>query len=117
RGYGRGAYGGPALRLTEQQQQKIADIRRKTMDKNWDLIGKLRDEQEKLYNQYGQSTLDKSAVSETYKRMQSLRHKMFENGLDAQKEISQVLDPQQRKTWESMHRGMGYGMMDGDEAQ
>jgi len=119
-GYGYGAgpgmmgpYAAKRLGLNEQQLKKIGEIHRETADKNWKLLGEMRDQREKLFELYGKPQLDASAVSDTYRQISKLRQQMFENRLHAQQRIGKVLDAKQRKTWRYMHRGMGWGMMEG----
>lgn len=114
-GSGMEFYGDHALGLSQRQREEIEKIRRATADKNWELLGKLRDARENLYDLYGAAELDSAAVTRAYKRASELREEMFENHLDAQERIAKMLTAQQRKTWRFMHRGMGFGMMEGYE--
>ena len=106
-----GPYAAQALRLNAQQRQKIGDIEREVANKNWKLLGQLRVEREKLYNLYGQPQLNTSAISDAYQQIATLRKEMFENRLNAQQRMQDVLNTHQQGAWRSMHRGMGYGMM------
>lgn len=114
-GSGMGFYTGHALGLSEHQREEIEKIWRETADKNWQVLGKLRDARENLYDLYGSAELDAAAVTRAYKHVSELRQEMFENRLNAQERITKVLTAGQRKTWRSMHRGMGFGMMEGYE--
>ena len=108
-----GPYAANRLGLNEQQRKEIGEIHRETADKNWKLLGEMRDQREKLFDLYGKPELDRSAISDTYKHISKLRQEMFENRLNAQQRIGKVLNAQQQKAWRSMHRGMGWGMMEG----
>lgn len=108
-----GPYAADALHLDAKQREEVGTIERDVANKNWQLLGRLRTECERLYDLYGKPQLDRSAVNHVYKEMAKLQRQMFENRLDAQQRLRDVLNREQQAIWRSMHRGMGYGMMPG----
>ena len=107
--YGMDPYGVGALKLTGKQQESIGDIEHATADKDWKLLGELRDEREKLYRMYARKGFDGEGFKAAYRTIFRIRRQMADNRVDAQQRISNVLTAEQRHEWQAMHRGMGYG--------
>jgi Spy/CpxP family protein refolding chaperone len=112
-GYGPGPYGGggmgpgmggygadrmlDALNLTDAQRADVNKIRDDVRRKNWDLLGKMQDEQAKLRDLYAAEKLDRPAISAAYKRLGDLRQQRIDNMLEANEKIDAILSPEQRK--------------------
>ena len=102
-GYGmgpgtRGGYGpGSDLNLTAEQRSKIAKIQGDVRRKQWDMMGKIQEEQSQMNEQYDSDKRDDAALSKSYRKMSDLRHQMFELSLSAQKQIDAVLTKDQRE--------------------
>ena len=106
-----GGYGyGPqaALNLDAAQQQKIAQIQDEQRKKQWDLMGKMNDEQAKLNQLYYSGQHDPAVIGKQYQRIQDLQRQMMESSIEAQNRIEAVLTPEQRQTLRGYGRG---GMM------
>ena len=96
-GYGPGYDRGPDLKLTADQRGKIARIQDDARRKQWDLMGKMQDEQSQMNEHYYSDTRDDAALSKSYRKMSDLRHQMFDLSLSAQKQIDAVLTKEQRE--------------------
>jgi len=106
-GYGRGGGGGlGALNLTDAQRAKIADIQRDASRKQWDLMGKVHEQQYRLQEQYASGRLDDDAARKAYAAMADAHKQMFDIQLDARKKTDAVLTKEQR---ERLRDGTGWG--------
>jgi len=95
-----GSYGaGPfhALDLNDEQQKAVAGIMEKTRKQQWELMGKLNDQNAKLRQLYSQDTWDKEAIGSAYERIGKLRRQMVENKVEARNQIANELTDEQRK--------------------
>lgn len=95
-GYG---YGGPlaALTLADEQREKILAIQEENRRKNWDTMGKLREEMFRLRGLYFADQLDPQVYAEQQKKVDDLRREMIVSRLQARNQIEQVLNPEQRR--------------------
>lgn len=118
RGYGQGSdYGmGPGmmgdygpqsnLNLSAEQRGKIAKIQDDARRKQWELMGKMQDEQAHMNEEYYSDKRDDDRLSKDYRKMSELRHQMFDLSLSTQKQTDAVLTTEQHgKSWRN-----GYGM-------
>ncbi len=88
----RGGYGpGSELNLTAEQHRKIAKIQRDSRRKQWDLMGKMQEEQSQMNEQYYYENRDDATLSTSYRNMSDLRHQMFDLSLSTQRQIDAVL--------------------------
>lgn len=114
-GMGRGGYGmGPGARLagldlSDPQRTKIGEIRRETRRKQWELMGRVHEQRDRLHELFTMSTLDDGAARKAFTSIQELRKQMFESRLDARKRIDAVLTPEQREQLRRGGRGGGGG--------
>ncbi len=93
-----GRYGSRAdLNLTAEQRGKIAGIQNDVRRKQWELMGKMQDEQSQMNEQYDSDQRDDPALSKSYRNMSELRHQMFDLSLSARRQIDAVLTPEQRE--------------------
>lgn len=97
---GRGA--GSDLKLDAEQRRKIAQIHDDLRRKHWELIGKMHDEQARMDALLQAASPDDAALGKGYRAQAELRQQMFEQSLDAQKQIDALLSKEQR---EKMRRG------------
>lgn len=104
-GYGAGP--GFDLNLTEEQRGKIAKIQDEVRRKQWELMGKIHDEQRQMNEQYRSDDRDDAALSKSYRKMSDLRQQMFDLSLSAEKQIDAALTKEQR---DKLKRG-GCGML------
>ncbi|MGB8436379.1 MAG: Spy/CpxP family protein refolding chaperone [Burkholderiales bacterium] len=77
--------------LNAEQRRKIAKIQDEVRHKNWELMGKMQDEQSQMNEQYYSDKRDDDALRKSYRKMSELRHEMFDLSLSAQKQIDAVL--------------------------
>ncbi len=99
-GYGMGPGGGwglAALNLTDTQREKIADIRREVSRKQWEIMGKMHEQQYRLQEQYESGKADDDAARKVYAAMSEAHKQMFETQLEARKRIDSVLTAEQRE--------------------
>lgn len=94
------------VNLSPEQRGKIAKIQEHARRKQWELMGKMQDEQAHMNDQYYSDNRDDDALSKDYRKMSELRHQMFELSLSTQKQTDAVLTKEQHgKSWRN-----GYGM-------
>ncbi|MCK9517170.1 MAG: Spy/CpxP family protein refolding chaperone [Ottowia sp.] len=113
-GYGRGGFMGPGMMggygcdyipdLTDEQRAKIADIEKEFGSKQWELMGKMREQRLARGGAWQDGKFDEQAARDAYDAMAALRKQMFENSLQKRKSIDDVLTPQQR---DQQRRGRG----------
>jgi len=111
-GMGYGMMGGyrwglGALNLTDAQRARIADIQREASRKQWDVMGKVHEQQYQLQEQYASGRLDDDAARKAYAAMADAHKQMFDIQLDARKKIDAVLTKEQR---EQLREGTGWGV-------
>lgn len=86
------------LDLTDAQRSQVFKIQDETRRRNWELGGKMQDEQAKLRDAYLSSgPRDRAAILAAYRRIGDLRIQRIENALDASEKVEAVLTPQQRE--------------------
>lgn len=100
---GYGGWAGPPL--NDKQREQLAKIQVETFKKQWDLMGKMQGEQFRLRELYAAGKADEATVEKSYKRMGELRTQMYNNMVEARKQMDGVPTPEQRN---AMRRG-GYG--------
>lgn len=128
-GYGRGAWGGMggmmgipghgmmgmgpyyALDLNEQQRSKMAQIQDEVRKKNWDVMGKLMDEQARLRDLYAAEKRDPAAIGKQSMKVAELRRQMLESSVDAHNRMEALLSKEQKANL----RGFGPGWMMGPD--
>ncbi|MBD3812650.1 MAG: periplasmic heavy metal sensor [Betaproteobacteria bacterium] len=105
-----GGYGGGNFGFTEAQQAKVGKIMDETRKANWGIMGAMMDQQAKLRDLYTAPKRDEAAIAEEYKNIGQLRQQMFDNMVNAQKRMDEVLTKEQR---ERLRSGGGWGGMPG----
>lgn len=113
-GMGPGMMGGAlwSLELTDAQRSQITKIHDEARRKNWDVMGKMQDEQAKLRDVYASGKRDRAAILAAYRRIGELRLQRIENALDARDKLEGVLTKEQR---EQLRRASPWWMMGGEE--
>ncbi|MGN6579474.1 MAG: Spy/CpxP family protein refolding chaperone [Bordetella sp.] len=100
-----GGYFGPGSRalasldLSEAQIKKIETIRDASEKKQWALMTAMHDAMLAERDSLGRQSLDIEAQMKTAKAMSDIRLQMLRNRLEAQKQISDALTPQQQEQW------------------
>jgi Spy/CpxP family protein refolding chaperone len=84
------------LDLTDDQQSKIEKLGDELRHKQWDLVGKMMDEQAKLRDLYGAPKFDRNAIAAAYKRIGELRQQAIEARLDMLGKVEGILTQEQR---------------------
>lgn len=86
--------------LTPEQREKIGRIQDETRKKNWELMGKMMDEQARLRDLYDAPKQDSAAISDSYKKIGELQRRMYESSAEAHKRMEAVLTKEQKeKSW------------------
>ncbi len=94
------------VNLSAEQRGRIAKIQEGARRKQWELMGKMEDEQAHMNEQYYSGNRDDGELSKNYSKMSKLRHQMFDLSLSTQKQTDAVLTKEQHaKSWRN-----GYGM-------
>ena len=91
-GYGPGYGAGAELNLTDEQRGKIAKIQQDVRSKQWDLMGKVREE----YARRAEAP-DEAAASKADDQIGQLQQQMVSNATAARKEMDAVLTKEQRQ--------------------
>jgi Spy/CpxP family protein refolding chaperone len=85
-----------ALNLTQEQRNKVYAIHRSLRDKQFALMDRMHDSMQSV-NFYRDGRFDEQAARNAYASAEKMHRQMFENMLDAQKQVDAVLTPQQRQ--------------------
>jgi Spy/CpxP family protein refolding chaperone len=109
-GYGAGMMGGygagmmmggygpmAALKLTDEQQDKLFALQEANRKKNWDTMSTMRSDMFKLQRMYNAESVDSKALLEQQKKVDDLRRQMIASRLDMRKQMESVLTPEQKK--------------------
>jgi Spy/CpxP family protein refolding chaperone len=94
------------LDLTDDQQSKLVKLGDELRHKQWDLAGKMMDEQAKLRDLYGAAQFDRNAIAAAYKRIGELRQQAIEARLDMLGNVEGMLTKEQR---DRMRQAWGNG--------
>lgn len=95
---GYGSYSG--INLSDDQRAKIAEIQQETSRKQWELMGKMHEQRNQLFEPEDQGKSD-VATRKAYQVMSDAHKAMFESSLDARKRIDAVLTKEQREQMRS----------------
>lgn len=110
-GMGPGMMGGyghfRGLNLSNDQQAKIAQIRKAMRTKQWALMGEMMDAQDKLQDLYDEDKQDAAAINKQYKVIEDLRSRMVDNSVEAHNQINAILTKEQREKFRDWGRGYG----------
>ena len=102
-GYGPGAGALDALKLSDEQRDKIQTIQEEHRQKNWAAMGQLRSEMFKLRRMFNTDKVDANAVAEQQKKVDELRRQMLKSRIESYNQIEGVLTPEQRKQFRQIH--------------
>lgn len=83
--------------LSADQRTKINPIRDGTRRKNWELMGRLMDEQARLRDLSDAPKQDADALDKGYKRVNQLQQQISESSEDAYKRMEAILTKEQRE--------------------
>jgi Spy/CpxP family protein refolding chaperone len=93
--------------LTDEQRDKIAEIRQELADKHWELMGKMHRQGGPMSEAFGPGPIDEKAARKAFDEMAAAQKQMFELSLQARKRIDMVLTPEQREQMRRGWRGRG----------
>ena len=104
--YGYGPYGLAGIDLSQEQRDKIARIQEAFSQKQWGLMGQMRDARFKLRDLVASGKADDAAVGKAYKQIEDLRQQMWSSMAESRKQFDAVLTKEQR---DQLQRGWGRG--------
>ena len=84
------------LNLSPEQWNKVNAAHQDISRKQWDLIGKMREEGFKLRNLMAAEKRDRAAITAQYKKIQDFRLQTFQARLDAHEKIDAILTNEQK---------------------
>lgn len=87
----------PSLNLSEEQRAKISAIEREVVRKQWELMGKMHEQQYHMHDLLESGKPDDAAARKAYDEMSVAHKQMFQNMLEGRKRIDAVLTDEQRK--------------------
>ena len=94
------------LDLSDEQLDKIFDIRRDLVKEMRPLMQQMMEQREKLHELYDAEKADPSAIGEAYSKMGDLKGQMIEARIKAHNQMQEVLTEEQRKQLKSMQHRM-----------
>ncbi|BAU49713.1 hypothetical protein SVA_3165 [Sulfurifustis variabilis] len=97
------------LDLTDDQRAKIAKIQDETRKRQWELSGKLLDEQARLRDLYLNEKPDPKQVGQVYGNVAKLNQQMAEISTEAHNRMFDVLTKEQRDQLSQWRRGTARG--------
>ncbi len=98
-----------ALDQNEQQQTRINQIRDETRRKNWDIMGKLMDEQSRLRDLLAAEKRDPTAIGKQSMKLADLRRQLLEASIESHNRIEALLSKEQKEQLRSYRRGWMMG--------
>lgn len=101
-----------ALNLNEQQLGKVNQIRDESRRKNWEIVGKIMDEQARMRDLLSAEKRDPSAIGKQAMKIAELRRQILESSVDTQNRIEALLTKEQKDQMRNFRRGW---MMDSYE--
>jgi Spy/CpxP family protein refolding chaperone len=87
----------PALNLSDEQRAKISTIQRDVAREQWNLMGKMHEQQYHMHDLLESGKPDDAAARKAYDEMSTAHKQMFQNMLEGRKRIDAVLTDEQRK--------------------
>lgn len=111
-GPGMMGYGGHAFRmldLNEQQRSKLSQIHDEVRKKNWELMGKLLDEQAVMRELFSADKRDPAAIGKQSMKVAELRRQLLEASVDAHNRMEALLSKDQKERLRRIGRGWMMG--------
>lgn len=99
------------LDLTEAQRAKIGQLQDEMRKKNWEVVGRMLDEQSRLRDLYAADKRDPAAIGKQSMKIADLRRQLIEASVDAHNRIEALLTKEQKERL----RRFGPGWMMGDD--
>ncbi len=94
-----------SLDLSDEQRSKVRKIEGDLRRKNWDAMGKVRDEKDKLRDLFEASPRDPKAIGAAYGAMFGYQRQMIEASIEALNRAEAVLTEAQRQQLKQLRRG------------
>ena len=93
-----------AIKLSEEQRAKIAEIRRELAGKQRELMAKMHDQRVDMHDL---GSVDEAAARKAYDEMSAARKELFEATLAARSRIAALLTDEQRKQLDEQRKQLG----------
>ena len=84
------------LNLSPEQWNKLNAVHENIGKKQWELMGRMREETFKLRSLLGSEKRDRDAIVAQFKRVQDIRLQMFQTRLEGHEELSGILTSEQK---------------------
>jgi Spy/CpxP family protein refolding chaperone len=99
------------LDLSDQQRNQIAKIQHEVRERQWDLLGKLRDERFQLHKILRSVGAEPAAVGEQYAKVADLQRQLLELSVGSRNSVDALLSQEQRvqlgNWWQTSMFGRG----------
>jgi Spy/CpxP family protein refolding chaperone len=105
---GMGPFG--MLDLSDDQRAKLNKLQDEHRKKDWEIAGKIMDEQAKLRDLYDADTPDAKKIGTAYGAIARLQQQAVEANVELHNRMQAVLTKEQREQLKQWRRGMGPGM-------
>ncbi len=106
-----GRWAGPAfaridrLELSDEQRSKIRKLESDLRRKNWDTLGKIMDEKDKLHDLYAADKRDPKAIGAVYGTIFGYQRQIIEATVDTLNRAEAMLTDAQRQQLKQLRRG------------
>lgn len=90
-----------ALGLSDEQRKQIAAIQEEFSRKQWDLMGRMHEQRDRLFRSQSSGEADDAAARKAYQVMADARKALFDSSVEARKRIDAVLTKEQREQLQS----------------
>jgi Spy/CpxP family protein refolding chaperone len=98
-----------ALDLSEQQRTRMFQIQDEMRKKNWDVVGRMVDEQARLSDLYATDKRDPATIGKQTMKIAELRRQLVEASVEAHNRIEALLTKEQKERLRSFGRGWMMG--------
>ena len=98
------------LDLSADQRAKLNKLKDEHRRKDWEIAGKIMDEQARLRDLYDTDTLDAKKIGAVYGNIARLQQQAVEANVELYNRMQAVLTKEQREQLKQWRRGMGPGM-------
>ncbi len=105
-----GRWAGPAfarldrLELSDEQRAQLRKLKSELRRKNWELMGKVMDEKDKLHNLYAADKRDPKVIGAVYGTIFGLQRQMIEASVETLNRAEALLTAEQRAEFKRLRR-------------
>jgi Spy/CpxP family protein refolding chaperone len=103
-------WGASALKLSDEQRTKINHLLDEHRKQDWEVMGKIMDEEATLRDLYASETPDPKQVGAQYAVIAKLRQQLVESNVETSNRVQALLTPEQKSQYRQGRGGWGmYG--------